>query len=169
MFHFDGKEKVDPFSIHGFPCIYKKRGGKMYITNIRVIWMLEGETEPSLTIPYEMIKVHSVSRGDPPMMKIVAMYSKGNDQTMDHIFTFSGPSKDRDTCRDQITNYLKLIRSGPNTPTASSMLNLTHEEIELRIRVLSKDKELAQLHTKLVGGGHLTDNEFWESRKVKNG
>lgn len=43
---------------------------------------------------------------------------------------------------------------------------LSAEQIKLRGTLLATDKELLQLHRTLVRGGLLTEEEFWETRKV---
>lgn len=40
------------------------------------------------------------------------------------------------------------------------------EEIKLRGMLLGSDKELLQLHRTLVRGGLISEEEFWETRKV---
>lgn len=43
---------------------------------------------------------------------------------------------------------------------------LNADEIKLRGTILGNDKELLQLHKTLVRGGLVTEEEFWETRKV---
>ena len=43
---------------------------------------------------------------------------------------------------------------------------LSRDELELRASLLGKNKRLQQLHTELVLPGHVSEEEFWESRRV---
>jgi len=42
----------------------------------------------------------------------------------------------------------------------------TAEEIALRVELLSRNAELAKLHQELVVGRYITEEDYWETRKV---
>jgi hypothetical protein len=58
--------------------------------------------------------------------------------------------------------------TAPRNPSLNQPLRRspTSQEIEARVKLLGADPELKTLHQTLVTSGIITDEEFWESRKV---
>ena len=106
-----------------------------------------------------------------------------------HTFQFSSssPNEDRETVKDSLGSILaqnKLghgfsassssssntqIESLRDSHSENSTLGLSQEEMTMRLKILESHPELAKLHKRLVQEGTLTESEFWDMRKVKEG
>ena len=125
------------------------------------------------------------------MLKVALYPETAGGPEAARTFSFEGPNAtgDRDQFKDAITNILQKIRaktsqtqtasgSRESTPLASESTApkktdsdtvkqaLTSEDLKMRISLL-KNKELGLLHQQLVLGGHISEEEFWETRQVR--
>ncbi|XP_057835632.1 general transcription and DNA repair factor IIH subunit TFB1-3 [Cryptomeria japonica] len=94
------------------------------------------------------------------------------------IFEFDN-FQDRNVCRDLVANILakyqppatdgqSTLGASQRSELASTAIHggqLSKEEMERRMKLLSEDSELQKLHKELVFGGVITETEFWATRK----
>jgi hypothetical protein len=72
----------------------------------------------------------------------------------------AGPDSDRKRPMVGGSGAPRILPSaGPRPP---------QKVLEVRAKLLARDKELKLLHTSLVEGGVVSEEEFWEARKVSN-
>lgn len=139
-----------------------------------------------LLIRIQDIKGQAIS---PPTAAKVSLKITLFDETS-HVFRFTGgsPSTDeavmkekaldeRQSVQDHITRLvnayrLSSSRQNSNESLASgksstgSRTNLSQDEIKARQALLARDASLRKMHRELVMMGHLSEEEFWETRRV---
>ncbi|KAF9975009.1 RNA polymerase II transcription factor B subunit 1 [Actinomortierella ambigua] len=196
--------------------LYRKKTGKLYLTNRRIAWVPQGALAPTVRVNHADIRVHLVNaEGSEKVMLKIAEMSDAS-----HSFTFVSPTalKERNDFKDAISAIIAArqqqgqssatatgasvstpgtgassstsspnlagARGGPGAPAtprsgaagASGSLKRplgaggpggsgASDLFRLRLQLLSQNKELAALHTELVIGRHVTEEEFWETRQ----
>ena len=110
------------------------------------------------------------------MLKIVLNKTQASGENDSLLFTFSSEQgvRDRDLVKDTIVQALNHLRneagtpSQPNGGSASNrpLTRATREELQLRVSVLKKNQQLLRLHQELVGGGLISDDDFWQLNQV---
>ncbi|RUS25797.1 hypothetical protein BC938DRAFT_471655 [Jimgerdemannia flammicorona] len=171
---------------------YKKNKGTLTVTSKRVGWAAIGAKAFSISVPFANIKaqMQSLPNAAKVMLKLTTTSTDSNSPAdNNYTFEFSGPKalQERDAFKDLITQNLTRIRgSSPSTPSNTASPATTpapsplpapvlgglpgglSSEIQARLSLLSKNKELQSLHQELVMTTKtVTEAEFWESPYVK--
>ncbi|CAK9152209.1 unnamed protein product [Ilex paraguariensis] len=101
-----------------------------------------------LNVEFRLVKGHKFTKEGSNKQ---ALLNLTVDQGGNYIFEFDTFS-DRDACCEYVAAPLQDEQ-------------LSHAEMERRIRLLQEDSELQKLHKQLVIGGVLSEAEFWATRK----
>jgi hypothetical protein len=117
----------------------------------------------------------------PGSAKALLRITSVDDATFQFQFSPSAASGldaqgERDRFKDALAQALVAQRSAPEsrapTPPIDMSLPparpLSKEEIRRRQQILSSDPDLRRLHRELVVGRQISEEEFWETRKVRN-
>lgn len=127
-----------------------------------------------LDVGFEQIKAQKNTKegsNKPPWLNI------SNNMDGSYIFEFES-YPDLHACREIIANALEAAK-GSSATTISSATKISSAakssssaneqfstaELELRMKLMQEDSELQKLHKQFVGGGVLTESEFWATRK----
>ncbi|KAG0255341.1 RNA polymerase II transcription factor B subunit 1 [Actinomortierella ambigua] len=204
------------------PALYRKKTGKLYLTDRRIAWVPQGALAPTVRVNHADIRVHLVNaEGSEKVMLKIAEMSDAS-----HSFTFVSPTalKERNEFKDAISAIIAARQQQGQPPAATSSSSTTvsaatstpgtgassagqspnlaglrgatpgtapatprssaagslkrplgpgggaggsgaSDLFKLRLQLLSQNKDLAALHTELVIGRHVTEEEFWETRQ----
>ncbi|KAI9145061.1 hypothetical protein BKA69DRAFT_1052917 [Paraphysoderma sedebokerense] len=164
---------------------YKKKPGTLQVMPDALLWTNKIDPNSTVSIKFSSIKAQfmSAATAKKVMLKISASIgSKDEDYTF--TFTSNSATEERETVKDIIVNHLSSRKpsSAPATPLSSSgnpsapatsqssrpgttSVVKLNQEFQLRDALLKQHKSLKRLHQELVLGGHVTEEEFWESRK----
>jgi transcription initiation factor TFIIH subunit 1 len=174
------------------PAKLRKKEGMLFLTNQSLVWRSNDVNNiQEESIPFSQIKsqfINQPSQSGKVMLKIVL-----NENNLESLFIFSSIEeqaiKQRDSFKDhlaKILGKLKLQSSSLTTPESPSVSRIIEpsssttqipnitirkeplinkEELRLRASLLSKNRDLLKLHKELVLTGHVTEEEFWDSRK----
>ena len=136
----------------------KKRKGEFQLTS-RLKWIETGQDSASFDVGIDMIKSLFVNppTSDKILLKITVLTSP--DKEASYTFSFSNTT-DRELLKDKLSELMRLAAKG------NEVVLLRKEDIEARQTLLSNDKVLAELHLELVIGKKISEEEFWEGRKV---
>ncbi|CAK9151306.1 unnamed protein product [Ilex paraguariensis] len=119
-----------------------------------------------LNVEFRLVKGHKFTKEGSNKQ---ALLNLTVDQGGNYIFEFDTFS-DRDACREYVATAIAVSgeagRAGSERSAAPLQdEQLSHAEMERRIRLLQEDSELQKLHKQLVIGGVLSEAEFWATRK----
>ncbi|CAK9159546.1 unnamed protein product [Ilex paraguariensis] len=118
-----------------------------------------------LNVEFRLVKGHKFTKEGSNKQ---ALLNLTVDQGGNYIFEFDTFS-DRDACREYVATAIAVSgeagRAGSERSAAPLQdEQLSHAEMERRIRLLQEDSELQKLHKQLVIGGVLSEAEFWATR-----
>ncbi|EFA80616.1 general transcription factor IIH component [Heterostelium album PN500] len=138
----------------------------------------------------------STSTSAKALLRLSVKDEKDSNATQDFLFEFSHMSnarQDLNKFKERIGQVVKPPPVSPNSPVAKSASavakpvakpqvpvappkpatpktfrngTVTEEEVKQRVQLLSSNMELKQLFDSLVGAGIISENDFWESRKM---
>ena len=162
--------------------------GILILSNERLLFFGRN-SKVSIELP--TISKHFVSVPSSPKLLYRFVLATGKS----HVFEFTGKqgSEERTSMKDALSALRKDLQKRLSQATASSTSTSTSSstststtstasstatssaldhvrfsstaDTEVRLAILAKDKELASLYNELVGGGSVSDEEFWEARR----
>jgi transcription initiation factor TFIIH subunit 1 len=173
---------------------FKKREGTLFLTTQRLAWKGHDMMDLGVSIEFGHIKsqfVNQTLQTGRVMLKI-ALYEIDSEYLF--IFTAESEEKafkEREAIKDALAQILgrlktqskptvtteatapsnevtKIVSPTPLEPTTMNSkveTVITKEELKWRATLLAKNKDLLRLHKELVLPGHITEEEFWASRK----
>ncbi|KAM0933794.1 putative transcription factor BSD family [Dioscorea sansibarensis] len=115
-----------------------------------------------LNLDFRQIKGHKFSKdgSKQALLNLTQDPEKGGG----YIFEFNN-FPDRNACRDFVGKVLGRFQCAEKPPTSQHAEQLSTKELECRMKLLTEDSELQNLHKQLVASGILMDSEFWAARK----
>ncbi|XP_039132252.1 general transcription and DNA repair factor IIH subunit TFB1-1-like isoform X3 [Dioscorea cayenensis subsp. rotundata] len=116
----------------------------------------------NLNVDFRQIKGHKFSKdgSKQALLNLTQDPEKGGG----YIFEFNN-FPDRNACRDFVGKVLGRFQSAEKPPASRQAEQLSTKELERRMKLLTEDSELQNLHKQLVASGILMDSEFWAARK----
>ncbi len=161
---------------------YKKRSGRLTLTNLRFQWQADDAVQAEFVVPYDLIKAQHVNlAGSGKILLKLTLHGLQNQPESNHTFQFSIP-EDREAVKSILTQKMAAARDsdvqGQNTTmnayehgkSSSSLARLSQHhvsasEIRARQTLLARDPELARFHREMVLEGIVDEETFWFSRK----
>jgi len=153
---------------------YRKRPGNLQVFDNRVNWepLQSSESQTSVCLPLTDIKSQMVSaQGSKQALLKLTTNQKSPDS---YVFEFIRDGKpdfvSRDEIKDAISRQLARLKTGKDSSgtieqtgkeSQVTKVSVSPEEAKRRLEVLRKRPELQKLHMSLVGGGLISDAQFW--------
>ncbi|KAK9729663.1 RNA polymerase II transcription factor B subunit 1 [Basidiobolus ranarum] len=166
-----------------FPVHHKKKEGTIYLTTKRLAWRMKGATNLGVSLVHSNFRAQHVSpASSAKIMLKLTVSDKGVELSYTFNFVSQNARTDREQIKDKITEILARVLTATDLNTlpkptgasdsssASSVQPQTRpavSAIDLKIRqnLLSRNEELGKLHQQLVVSGHISQEEFWETRQ----
>ncbi|KAL3851091.1 hypothetical protein ACJIZ3_012973 [Penstemon smallii] len=130
--------------------------GVLELTTERLVFKSNDPKSPTkLNVEFRMITAHKYSKEN-SKQALLNVSTKDNS----YIFQFDSVAN-RDVCRDFVGSAIAFHANAK----AVSTENLSEAETNRRVNLMQGNSEIQRLHQQFVGGGVLSDAEFWATRK----
>eukprot|EP01133_Synstelium_polycarpum_P006917 gene6917-8043_t len=174
---------------------HESKQGTLFCTNQRLLWVEPGKQQASVYFHLTDIKTQFVSKESSQTAKALLRLNVKDhlDPTKTKAFLFEFTSlanarRDLYQYRDKIASVVKSSTPAPTAKVAPAPMgppapvvkvapappvketfrdgSMTEDEVKQRVVLLSSNPSLKALFNDLVGGGTISEADFWESRKA---